>query len=87
MYLADIDTDEIAEFDLSTIYDITTATVNIIKDFSPMNISDITFRSTGVELFSIEPIGIVTRLHLDEQWSISTASHLQIPWQQLTHNQ
>ena len=75
MYLIDIDADEIVEFDLSTIYDITTATANgNTIDLSPMDIFDLTFRSTGVEVFVITPIGLVTRLHLDEQWNISTAS-------------
>jgi len=75
MYLIDLDTDEIVEFDLSTVYDITTAVANgNTIDLSPCNISDVIFRSTGLEVFVIDPIGLFTRLHLDEAWNISTAS-------------
>lgn len=76
MYLIDFTAAETIEFDLSTIYDITTGldSGNVL-DFSPSNFRDLKFRSHGDEVTFIDPDGNVIRYHLDEDWNISTASH------------
>jgi len=75
MYLHDNTANRIVEFDLSTVYDITTAVDNgNAFDSSPMTPLDIKFRSNGLEFFILDNVQDFMRLHLDDQWDISTAS-------------
>ena len=75
MYLLEIPSVRVVEFDLSTPYDITTANPNGNElDLSSMFIFDMKFRSNGLEFFAIDTDPNFVRFHLDEQWNISTAS-------------
>ncbi len=75
MYLLEIPSVRVVEFDLSTPYDITTANPNGNElDLSSMFVFDMKFRSNGLEFFAIDDVSNFVRFHLDEQWNISTAS-------------
>ena len=75
MYLLEIPSVRVVEFDLSTPYDITTANPNGNElDLSSMFIFDMKFRSNGLEFFTIDTDPNFVRFHLDDQWDISTAS-------------
>jgi len=77
MYLSDIVSDIVTEYTLSPVNDITSAVPNgntLDVDAIGINIADIAFRSNGLEFFTFEASGEITRLHLDDQWDISTAS-------------
>ncbi len=78
MFLGDANDDKITEYDLSSVWDITTSVPNgNFLDTSSMGVIFNGFmRSNGLELFLIDLLGNPSmKLHLDEAWNISTASH------------
>lgn len=76
MYLIDDLTNIVIEYDLSPVYDITSAipSGNTLV-FSTIEPASIFFRSNGLETFILDfQNSEIFRFHLDESWDISTAS-------------
>lgn len=77
MYIGEITTNTLHEYDLPTINDITTAVATGITLSGPaFGFDSIQFRSNGMQLFEVAfASGDFIRYHLDEDWNISTTSY------------
>ena len=76
MCIIDITANDVIEFDMSTPNDISTLVANgNVLDFGTANFRDLEFRSNGIEVFFIQPIGDFIKFHMNVDWNISTASY------------
>jgi len=77
MYLGDQSSITVTEYDLSTVYDITTATLsgNTFTFPPALKPTDIFFKPDGIEFFLLSAVMVITKYNLDTSWNIATASH------------